>query len=98
MCRMHTMREGTIGSYLAALGFNVDFAPVADVLTNPDNQVIGQRSFGSDAQTVAGMVTSERRDFPRRECTVWSSISRDTVALPEILMTGRCPRTRPWRN
>ena len=49
----------TIGSYLAALGFNVDFAPVADVLTNPDNQVIGQRSFGSDAQTVVGMVTSE---------------------------------------
>lgn len=49
----------TIGSYLAALGFNVDFAPVADVLTNPDNQVLGQRSFGSDAQTVAGMVTSE---------------------------------------
>ena len=49
----------TIGSYLAALGFNVDFAPVADVLTNPDNQVIGQRSFGSDAQTVTGMVTSE---------------------------------------
>ncbi len=49
----------TIGSYLAALGFNVDFAPVADVLTNPDNQVIGQRSFGSDAQKVAGMVTSE---------------------------------------
>ena len=49
----------TIGSYLAALGFNVDFAPVADVLTNPDNQVIGQRSFGSDAPTVAGMVTSE---------------------------------------
>lgn len=49
----------TTGSYLAALGFNVDFAPVADVLTNPDNQVIGQRSFGSDAQKVAGMVTSE---------------------------------------
>lgn len=49
----------TIGNYLAALGFNVDFAPVADVLTNPDNQVIGKRSFGSDPQTVAGMVTSE---------------------------------------
>ena len=49
----------TIGNYLAALGFNVAFAPVADVLTNPDNQVIGKRSFGSDPQTVAGMVTSE---------------------------------------
>ena len=49
----------TIGNYLVALGFNVAFAPVADVLTNPDNQVIGKRSFGSDPQTVAGMVTSE---------------------------------------
>lgn len=41
-----------IGSYLADLGFNVDFAPVCDVLTNPANQVIGNRSFGSDAETV----------------------------------------------
>lgn len=49
----------TIGTYLAELGFNVDFAPVADVLTNADNTVIGDRSFGADAQTVAGMVTSE---------------------------------------
>lgn len=49
----------TIGTYLAELGFNVDFAPVADVLTNDDNTAIGNRSFGSDAQTVASMVTSE---------------------------------------
>ncbi len=49
----------TIGTYLAQLGFNVDFAPVADVLTNPDNTVIGDRSFGSDPQMVAGMVTAE---------------------------------------
>lgn len=49
----------TIGMYLAELGFNVDFAPVADVLTNADNTAIGDRSFGSDAQTVASMVTAE---------------------------------------
>ncbi|WP_081669053.1 glycoside hydrolase family 3 protein [Butyrivibrio sp. VCB2001] len=42
-----------IGSYLSELGFNVDFAPVSDVLTNPDNVVIGDRSFGSDAEVVA---------------------------------------------
>lgn len=48
-----------IGTYLTDLGFNVDFAPVADVLTNPENTVIGDRSFGSDPQLVAGMVTSE---------------------------------------
>ena len=34
-----------IGGYLSAYGFNVDFAPVADVLTNGDNTVIGNRAF-----------------------------------------------------
>lgn len=45
----------TIGKYLYELGINVDFAPVADVLTNPDNQAIGNRSFGSDPDKVALM-------------------------------------------
>lgn len=49
----------TIGTYLKQLGFNVDYAPVADVLTTPDNTVIGTRSFGSDASVVADMVTKE---------------------------------------
>lgn len=48
-----------IGTYLSELGFNVDFAPVADVLTNPDNTAIGNRSFGSDSRLVADMVTAE---------------------------------------
>lgn len=43
----------TIGNYLADLGFNLDFAPVADVLTNADNQAMAKRSFGTDPQTVA---------------------------------------------
>lgn len=42
-----------IGAYLQQYGFNVDFAPVVDVVTNPDNQVIGRRSFGSDAGLVS---------------------------------------------
>ena len=49
----------TIGTYLNTLGFNMDFAPVADVLTNPDNTVIKDRSFGSDSQLVADMVCGE---------------------------------------
>ena len=48
-----------IGTYLRDIGFNVDFAPVADVLTNPANTVIGERSFGSDPDLVARMVVSE---------------------------------------
>jgi beta-N-acetylhexosaminidase len=38
---------------LAGLGINVDFAPCADVNSNPDNPVIGVRSFGADPGTVA---------------------------------------------
>jgi len=41
-----------IGKYLAELGFNVDFAPDSDVLTNPLNGIIGDRSFGTDPQKV----------------------------------------------
>ena len=49
----------TIGTYLAEYGFNLDFAPVADVNTNPDNTVIGDRAFGSDPQLAAQMVCAE---------------------------------------
>ena len=37
---------------------NLDFAPVADVNTNPLNPVIGIRSFGSDAELVARQVAA----------------------------------------
>ncbi len=42
-----------IGGQLGTLGFNVDFAPVLDVDTNPANPVIGDRSFGADPALVA---------------------------------------------
>lgn len=46
---------GLLASRLAAAGFNMDFAPVLDVDSNPANPVIGPRSFGSDASTVSVM-------------------------------------------
>lgn len=46
----------TIGSEIKTLGFNLDFAPVADVLTNKSSNGIGNRSFGSDEKLVAKMV------------------------------------------
>lgn len=45
----------TIGSYLHNYGFNMDFAPIADVNTNPDNPIIGERAFSSDASVAALM-------------------------------------------
>ena len=43
----------TIGSYLHTYGFTMDFAPDADVNTNPDNPIIGTRAFSSDAAAAA---------------------------------------------
>ena len=42
-----------IGSELAALGINADFAPDVDVNSNPSNPIIGVRSFSDDPQIVA---------------------------------------------
>ncbi len=49
----------TIGTYLSDLGFNMDAAPDTDVLTNPENQVVKYRSFGSDPELVARMAAAE---------------------------------------
>ncbi len=43
---------------MAALGINVTFAPVLDVYSNPDNTVIGNRSFSKDAHVVSSMALS----------------------------------------
>ena len=48
----------TIGTYLQRYGFDIDFAPVADVNTNPENVVIGPRAFSDDPAVAAPMVTS----------------------------------------
>jgi beta-N-acetylhexosaminidase len=41
-----------LGRELRALGFDIDFAPVLDIHTNPANPVIGDRAFGTDPETV----------------------------------------------
>lgn len=48
----------TVGTYMTSYGFNLNFAPVADVLTNAENSSIGDRSFGTEPTAVAGMVVS----------------------------------------
>jgi beta-N-acetylhexosaminidase len=48
----------TIGGYLREYGFNLDFAPVADVNTNPNNPVIGTRAFSNQPETAARMAAA----------------------------------------
>ena len=42
-----------IGTYLQDYGFNLDFAPVADIASDPFNDVIGNRSFGDEPVDVS---------------------------------------------
>jgi beta-N-acetylhexosaminidase len=49
---------GALGMRLRRHGINLDLAPVADVNTNPDNPVIGVRSFGSDPGLVSRHVAA----------------------------------------
>jgi beta-N-acetylhexosaminidase len=44
-----------IATEISAVGFNLNFSPVLDVDTNPDNPVIGDRAFSRDPEIVAQM-------------------------------------------
>jgi beta-N-acetylhexosaminidase len=48
-----------IGTELAAVGINQNYAPVADVNVNPANPVIGIRSVGEDPDLVADLVAAQ---------------------------------------
>lgn len=51
-----------VGKVLAedmrTLGINLAYAPVCDIFSNPNNKVIGNRSFGTSPNLVANMCTS----------------------------------------
>lgn len=52
-----------IAAYLKPLGFNLDFAPVCDVVDPLRSDTMGLRSFSSDANVCAAMVKAEVRGF-----------------------------------
>lgn len=56
-----------IGTELAAMGINQNYAPVADVNINPDNPIIGVRSFGSDPSLCSQLVAESVRGYHRGE-------------------------------
>lgn len=50
---------------LRVLGVQIDFSPDVDVNTNPDNRIIGIRSFGDDPAAVAALGAAAVRGFLR---------------------------------
>ena len=59
----------SIGKYLKEYGFDIDFAPVADVNTNPRNIVIGPRAFSSDPEEAAKMVAAYLKALQKQGVT-----------------------------
>ena len=52
-----------IAGDIASLGFNLDFAPVADTWSNPSNTVIGTRAYSDDFQETAQLVEAAVKGF-----------------------------------
>ncbi|GAB2835578.1 glycoside hydrolase family 3 protein [Streptomyces daliensis] len=62
--RKETLRAAEIiGAELAAMGINQNYAPVADVNINPENPIIGVRSFGSDTALCSSLVATAVRGY-----------------------------------
>lgn len=91
-----------VGAALAAVGVNLDLAPDVDINSNPDNPVIGTRSFGTDADRVArhsaawirGLqdtgVAASAKHFPGHGDTAQDShLAMPTVPLTEDALFSR---------
>lgn len=57
-----------IGGYLSGLGFNLDFAPVADI-NSVEGSALGSRAYGSDAAAVTPFVTSMMQGIEEQKVT-----------------------------
>jgi beta-N-acetylhexosaminidase len=86
-----------MGRELAAVGIDLDFAPVLDVWSNPRNQVIGDRAFGRTPERVARMGLALARGLLRAgvvACGKHFPGHGDTVGdshhvLPRVLRSPR---------
>lgn len=52
-----------VGEELKAIGINLNFAPVLDVNNNPDNPIIGVRSYGEDPELVARLGVAQIQGY-----------------------------------
>jgi beta-N-acetylhexosaminidase len=60
------------GEELRAMGINQNFAPVADVNVNPENPVIGVRSFSSHPELVSSLTEAQVRGYQREDVAATS--------------------------
>jgi beta-N-acetylhexosaminidase len=98
-----------MGQELSSVGIDIDFAPVFDVLTNPQNTVIGDRAFAADPQVVGllgcalmrglreGGVIPCGKHFPGHGATLIDShddLPRDERGEADLMRTNLVPFSR----
>lgn len=67
---------------LRAMGINQNFAPDADVNSNPANPIIGVRSFASDPKLAADMVSAQVQGYEGRRWFDMSSVTSTAKHFP----------------
>src|ERR687896_669828 len=78
------------GEELRAMGINQNFAPVADVNVNPENPVIGVRSFSSNPDLVSSLTEAQVRGYQREDVAATSKrTSTPTPAPPRSTTRAR---------
>ncbi|MCM3014714.1 beta-N-acetylhexosaminidase [Bacillus subtilis] len=66
--RINAYQTGSIiGKELSALGINTDFSPVVDINNNPDNPVIGVRSFSSNRELTSRLGLYTMKGLQRQD-------------------------------
>jgi len=93
------------GAELRAVGINVNFAPVADINSNPQNPVIGNRAYGETEEMVSKMVSAFVRGHLTQgvqACVKHFPGHGDTTvdshfALPKVTDTIESLREREFR-
>ena len=88
----------TLAAQCAAFGLNLDFAPVMDIWSNPDNTVIGDRAFGTDAGTVTGAANMAALGLLSEGVIPGPSTSPATGTRRWTPTTACRWWTRPWRS
>ncbi|MCB9524692.1 MAG: beta-N-acetylhexosaminidase [Myxococcales bacterium] len=94
-----------MGRELSAAGFNLNFAPVLDLNTNPDNPVIGTRALSDDPETVVNLARAVVRglhDNSLIACGKHFPGHGDTredshLTLPVCDLDAETLRNREWR-
>ena len=75
-----------IGESLKSLGYNVDFTPVLDIYSNPQNTIIKGRAFGNDVNIVTKMGIAEMKALKKNNIVM--SVDYPFIGIINISVNG----------